>query len=113
MSNPSTISMIAEKIVDRHKVILENQSILNLLLDKKKETDTAIQNIMTAIEKGIITETTKTRLTALEEKRKELDDKIAYEQTKNNMLIKKEEIIKFLKKAVKAEPILLIDLLVK
>ena len=52
-------------------------------------------------------------LTELEDKRKEPDDKIACEQTKNNMLIKKEEIIKFLKKAVKAEPILLIDLVVK
>lgn len=113
LSDHAVVSTVAEKIVDRHKVILENQSILNLLLDKKKETDTAIQNVMTAIEKGIITETTKTRLTALEEKRKELDDKIACEQTKNNMMLKKEEIVKFLKKAVKAEPILLIDLLVK
>ena len=113
LSDHAVVSTVAEKIVDRHKVILENQSILHLLLNKQKETDTAIQNVMTAIEKGIITETTKTRLTALEEKRKELDNKIAYEQTKNNMLIKKEETIKFLKKAVKAEPILLIDLLVK
>lgn len=53
---------------------------------------------MTAIEKGIITETTKKRLTELEEKRKELDDKIAYEQTKNNMLLKKKKSLNSLKR---------------
>ena len=113
LSTPNKISEITEKIVERHKNLLDDQSLLNILTDKKKETDDAIENVMKAIEKGIFTDTTKKRLTDLEVKQKELEEKIAYEKTKKDMLIKKEEIVKFLKRAIKAEPILLIDLLVK
>ena len=113
LSSPSVIANIAEKIVNAHKLMLEDKSILNLLLSEKAEIDASLDNLVKAIENGLLTETTKNRLKTLELKKKEIDEKILLEQSRESLLIKKEDIIRYLKTAVKKEPIVLIDLLIK
>ena len=113
LSSPSVIANIAEKIVNAHKLMLEDKSILNLLLSEKAEIDGSLDNLVKTIEKGLLTETTKNRLETLELKKKEIEEKILLEQSRESLLIKKEDIIRHLKAAVKKEPIVLIDLLIK
>ena len=60
----------------RMKARLEAESDLGFLLDKMHDNNVAISNIMKALEAGIITETTKSRLEELEEEKQEIKAQI-------------------------------------
>lgn len=57
---------------------------IRLMLQQKKDVENKIANIMTAIENGIFTETTKDRLENLEEAKHNLEYNIQVEKFKNN-----------------------------
>ena len=63
---PDVMSWIADRVIELQKSPEYNAEIKNLE-DRLAETGKTIKNIMTAIEQGIITPTTKTRLNELEE----------------------------------------------
>ena len=112
-NNNETLSYIADKIVDLHKQNQELQSTLNILLKSKKEIETAIENIISAIEKGIVSNSTNKRLHDLEEQLNGIENRIAIEKTKTGVELHKSEIIKFIKTALKQEPKQMLDLLIK
>lgn len=62
---------------------------------------------------GIISQTTKERLNALEAEKAELINKIAVEKLKSNLIIQKHDIVKYLQSAVKKRPLQMIQLLIK
>ena len=72
----------------------------------------AINNILKAIEQGIITDTTKERLQELETTRRELQEKLIFERMQEQVVLDKKTIADYLKEAVKQEPEMMIDLLV-
>ena len=51
---------------------------------------------MKAIERGIFNETTKARMDELEQRRNEIDDKIAIEQCKHQNRLTKDKVISYL-----------------
>lgn len=61
----------------------------------------------------IISQTTKERLNALEAEKAELINKIAVEKLKSNLIIQKNDIVKYLQSAVKKRPLQMIQLLIK
>ena len=67
---------------------LQDTSILIGLQERLKETNKRIKNLMSAIEQGIITPTTKERLEELEEERRDLEGQIAREEMKKPLLTK-------------------------
>jgi hypothetical protein len=107
------ISDLAEKIFEIHKNRLNDQSLLNLLTADYTEIEKSINNLLKAMEQGIITSSTKERLQMLEEKKAELSIKITAEQTRNKLLITKDEILQYLQKQVKKRPKTMIDSFVK
>ena len=74
---------------------LQDTSVLIGLQERLKETNKRIKNLMSAIEQGIITPTTKERLEELEEERRDLEGQIAREEMKKPLLTK-ERIIYWL-----------------
>ena len=68
---------------------------------------------MSAIEKGIITETTKSRLEELEIQRKDLSEKLIIEESKVSCELTKEDIQNFFKLTMKECPDKAIDLFLK
>lgn len=62
---------------------LQDTSVLIGLQERLKETNKRIKNLMSAIEQGIITPTTKERLEELEEERRDLEGQIAREEMKS------------------------------
>lgn len=60
---------------------LRGQSAITAMQNELTDTEKAIGNLMKAIEMGIITDTTKTRMMELEEKRKELQTSIRIESS--------------------------------
>ena len=81
-----------ERIASRAMELIEKEyadtSILTGLQDRLKDTSKRIKNLMSAIEQGIITPTTKERLEELENERRELEGQIAKEEAKKPLLTK-------------------------
>ena len=108
--NLETITnLIYEANIKRNK---ENTSVSNLKYNIQK-VSTSISNIMTAIEKGIFTETTKSRLEELEKQRKDLQEQLVIQESKISYELTKEEIQNFFKYTMKECPEKAIDLFLK
>ena len=86
---------------------------LNNLKKEKKQTTTALNNLMKAIEAGIISVTTKSRLHELEELLSELESKILAEESKQSILLEREQIEAYNVQALKLEAERLIHTLIK
>ena len=89
------ISYVADRIVEIQAKELADTSMLNYYEDRLKETQKAINNIMKAIEMGIITETTRERLIELEDEKNELMLEIEREKLARPLLTK-EQIVYFI-----------------
>jgi len=109
----STIDYIADKIIEANKKRLEDQSILNLLLEELAQITKAKNNLVSAIEQGVVTNTTKERLQELETKEEEISAKILIERTKTKVSLVKKDIVSYLRKAIENSSERIIDLLVK
>lgn len=113
LSNRDTIDNIAELILQAHTKIIAEQSVLNLLIQEKQETQKSIDNLLSAIEKGIITHSTKKRMDELEIHLEDIESKILIEYAKEKTQISQEEIIRYVYTAIKKEPKQMIKMLVK
>lgn len=89
-----------------------NNSLTSLKNDLQK-TNTSISNIMIAIEKGILTDTTKQRLEELEKQKKDLQEKLIIEQSKQQYELSKEDIQNYSKFTMKQCPDRAIELFIR
>ncbi len=87
-------------------------SIMASLENELRKTERGIENILSAIENGVVTASTKNRLEELERRKEEVEQKIILEQTKTKLQLDRSDIVIFIQKALKQKPLLLIDLLV-
>ena len=89
------------------------KSTLSLLIKNKNQIELTLNNIMRAIEKGVVTKTTKSRMLELETQLEELEQKILIEKSKEDIKIQKEEVKKYLKESLLLQPKELIQTLIK
>ena len=108
---------IMAKVVSSLLTLQDKQSqtsaALNSLLKEKRNADTAIQNILTAIESGVITNTTTKRLKELELQQDELERKIIIERSKSVVKLSEKDIRQYYEQALRLEPQMLISYLIK
>ena len=106
-----------EELVDKIFELNEQRAKVNetliMLYKEKEECEAATDNLMKAIEQGIVTKTTKQRLEELESRLDELNAKIKIEDAKAEIKLTKPDITKFINKAIRKEPAQIIKLLVK
>jgi len=112
LDNPENLNLLADKIITAQKSRIEDTTILNILKDEQNSTQKAIDNLLSAIEQGVVTPTTKSRLEELELKLDSIKEKLLSEQSKNKTSLTKTDILKFIKKGLKKEPRLLIQQLI-
>lgn len=112
LSEPNAISKIVDHIYQMQEQMLNEQKELKLLQSEKQKIDLAIDNIMSAIERGVMSNNAIRRLNELEEQQLEYEKKIAIEKSKTVDLIPKAEIANYYKSALKLEPLLLINYLI-
>ena len=112
LNSPENVNMIACMIMKANEKRLHDQSFLKILFKDQANNVKSIENVMTAIEKGIVTNSTKRRLEELELLQEEINAKIAIEKSKLSKQLSKDEIINYIKTAFKKEPRLMIDLLI-
>lgn len=107
------IDFVAERIMKTHIARTEDQSVLNLLRKNMDSVNRSIDNIVEAIENGMVSKSTRERLMNLEEKKQELEEKIAFEEAQEKLQLTKNDIKKYFLKALRKEPLHMIETLVK
>ena len=91
---PSVIEKIADGVIE-YQAKENNHSTLKRLKEQLKNTQKSIQNILTAIEQGIITPSTKSRLEELEDEKQRLQVGIM-EESMVQPTVTKEQVLFFL-----------------
>jgi hypothetical protein len=112
LNTPEKISRLTDEVVKLNEQISKEQSILNLLISERVKIQKSLDNVMIAIEEGIITSTTKARMTELENSLAEINMKIAAEESKLDRTLKKEDVEKFIIEALASEPKAMIELFI-
>ena len=107
------LETLVNKILEVNQKRNKEKSTLNILQSNLANVNKSISNMVNAIEQGIITETTKSRLTELEQNKKDIEEKIAIELSQRKSEITKEDIIKYIKYSLNQCPQNMIDLLIK
>ena len=100
LGTEQNIEYLATKLFEYHQNCIKDNTNLKFLEKQRKDIYKASQNIVKAIEKGIITDMTKGRLQQLEAELAQIDIEITKEKLKDYSLLSKEEIGQFLRKNV-------------
>ena len=112
LSKKENIDRIVKNLLETQKS-QDQSSELKRLLKIKKQAENTLNNIMIAIEQGIINKTTNKRMKELENQIEELERQILIEKNKNNLQIGEDDIRKYYTKALQQEPAMLIEYLIQ
>lgn len=110
---PGNVERIADAVVDIHRKRWQDQSVLHLLKEDRDKKRKALKNLLNAVEEGLLTATTKSRMTELEKEIDILNGKILAEESKESNLLTREQIIDFLTILPEQEPQLIIDAMIR
>lgn len=113
LSNSKHIEIIIENLMQVQELQSNGSAILNSLLKDHKQAETNLNNIMNAVEQGIINNTTNKRMKELETQLEELDKQILIEKSKNAYKLSKQDLKDFYLQALKLESKMLIDYLIQ
>jgi hypothetical protein len=113
LAKSTDIKALADRILKKAKEAVADRSILNILQQEFIQVQKSIDNILNAMEKGIVTDSTKERLEKLEKRKNELATNIVIEKAKTKLIITTDEIIKFIESSLKKNPRVMIERLVK
>lgn len=111
--NAETVTNIANKLFKIHQQRIQETSTLNILLEEQKTIQSSIDNLLSCMEQGIVTNSTKARLQELESQLDVISGKILIEQSKQKMNVTKEDIIKYIRTSLKKDAKQIIRLLIK
>ena len=113
LKSPKHFDYIIDSLLKIQNQQLGTNPILDSLLKEQKQIEKSLSNIMTAIEQGIINNTTNKRMKELETQQEEIDKRILIEQSKNNIKLSRDEIANHFEKALRLESKILIDYMIK
>ncbi len=111
--NTENINVIIDKLLFMQEQWAKSNTVLNLLTKEKRQTETDIDNLMSAILKGVVTETTTAKLKELESKKKELERQILVEQSKTAIKLTESRLREYFETGIQLENKLLIDYFIK
>lgn len=112
LNSPKTLDKIINNILKVQESEDCGNTLLTSLNKEKIETQKILDNIMKAVEQGVINNTTNKRMTELEKKLEDIERQIIVEKSKTNFKLTKEDILNYFNDALKLEPQLLINYLV-
>ena len=113
LNRPQIMNAVVANLMQIQEQQAKEASALNMILKEKRQTETSLNNLMAAIEQGIISNTTNKRLHELENRLGELERQMLIEKNKLALQLPEATVRKFYTNALKAEPKLLIDCLIK
>ena len=113
LSSDENIKLLTDKIMAEYDRKNNDKSLLNYLTSELCKTEKAIDNVLSAMEQGLFTNSTKERLEQLEKRKNDLNEKIALEHSKTKLSITESDIRIYIYEALKKEPRLMVDALIK
>ena len=113
LQSPKIMKTIIDGLLLIQEQQIKDSPILNALLHEKQKTDTALHNLVAAIERGIMSNTTNKRLHELEAQQEDLERQILVERSRQTTKVTEETIREFYTQALELEPKMLITYLVK
>lgn len=113
ITKPENIALITDNVFALYTAKFTDDSDLHRYEKELSATDKAIKNMLTAIEEGIFTPSTKQRLTELEEKKARIEQAVTVESAKEKNLLTKEDIVRYITAAVKLSAKQMVELLVE
>lgn len=102
--SPSKIDELVNKIFEAHEKRIEDTSIMNILIANRDRIKKALDNVMAAVEQGIVTATTKQRIEELEQEYDVAQAKVVVEENKNQLKLTPNDVRKYILKCLKKEP---------
>lgn len=106
------IQLLVDKVIAVHKQRQKDESILNSLKSRHSDLVKSINNMLFALQEGIITPSTKERLNMLESDKAEIEEQIAKEELALSKQISRDEVEYYLRRAIKSSPKILLNNLV-
>lgn len=113
LSKPKIMNEMVNNLMHAQESLYSLNSILSRLEKGKKQAETTLNNIMSAIEMGVINKTTNTRMKELENQIEDIERQILIEKSKASIRISEEDIRKYYQDALKEKPLVLINYLIK
>ena len=113
LSKAATLDKIAFGLMQMQNSQTQVNAILNMLVKEKQHAETAIENMLTAIESGVITTSTTKRLKELENRQEELERQILIERSKTVIKLTERDVREYYEQALKLEPQMLINYLIR
>ena len=112
LTKPKVKEQLISKLLAFQKEENIHKERYKVLLKEKRQVDMSLQNLMTAVENGLVTRTTSARLKELEEKQLELEEELLKEQTKMTIEVPKETMDQYYEEALRMQPELIVSFLV-
>ena len=112
LSKPKVLDLMIDKILETQNKE-DNNLMLKSMEKEKRQLESSLNNIMNAIEQGIINKTTNKRMKEIEDSIEDLECKILIEKAKFNTQLTKDECKLYYIEALKKEPMLLINSVIK
>ena len=113
LKTPSNMEFIIKVLMKMQNNAEKENSALSILLKQQKQVENALNNLVTAIENGITSNTTNKRLHDLEKQQEQLERQILIERSKCAVKVPESEMREFYEQALRAEPQMLINVLIK
>ena len=113
LKKPHQVEHITKGLLALQEAQIKTSSTLGILEKERKQNESAIENIMSAIERGFYTTTANKRMRELEERQSEIERLIIIERSKMQVKVSAEEIRAFYEAALLQESQTLINYLVK
>ena len=113
LSKPENITIIINLLLSYQNKVQKNNLILNNYLKEQRQNEFSINNIINAIEQGIISTSTNKRLQDLENRKFELEKLIAIEESKSSIVISEKTIRDFFQYGLSLSPLSLVNYFVK
>ena len=107
------VEKMVNVLYDFQEKAINKNTILNALIREYKQAENTLNNIMKAVEQGVVNNTTNKRMKELENQLEDLDRQIIAEKSKSVSTLSKEAIKEFFVEAIKLQPKVLIDYVIK
>lgn len=113
LCKPAQIDKIVKYLVKSQDSLQERNSALSILEKEQRQVENSINNVLSAIERGIITNGTSKRLKELETRQEEIERLILIERSKTVIKLSEKDIRAFYETAFELEPLMLINYAIK
>lgn len=109
LKKPNTLEKIISHLVKLQEELTKTNPQLNMLIKEQKEIEKSINNLLSAIESGVVTNTTTKRLKDLETKLADIEKELSAERSKIAIKVPESSIREYFAKGLKLEPTFIIS----